>query len=128
MFFFLNFIGYIKICSCPFGLVLSRNGMECIPQKQCKSDEYRCLTGECILSRFLCDSKQDCPHGEDEDSVKCLHFMPKLCPASQFLCHDQTKCLDNKLQCNGIKDCNDGSDEKQCGPKHLCDPSNKKYY
>lgn len=105
--------------------MLSKNGFDCIPPKECKPDEYCCSTGECIPSRFRCDNKQDCPHGDDEDTVKCLSYVPNLCPKSQFLCHDQTKCLDKKLLCNGVKDCSDGSDENNCGSKHMCDPSNK---
>jgi len=115
------------VCSCPSGLVLSKNGLECILLKQCKSDEYRCSTGECILSRYQCDSKQDCPHGDDEDTVKCLHYIPNICPKSQFLCHDKSKCIDKKLLCDNVKDCNDSSDEKYCRLKHTCDPSNKYY-
>lgn len=105
-------------------MVLSKNGFECIQLKQCTTNEYRCSTGECIPSKLRCDSKEDCPHGDDEDAVKCLHFMPQLCPTSQFLCHDKIKCIDKKLLCNNIPDCNDGSDEKDCGPRHKCDPSN----
>lgn len=105
-------------------MVLSKNSLECVLLKECKRDEYRCSTGECILSRLRCDSKQDCPHGDDEDAVKCLHYMPNLCPKSQFLCHDKSKCLDKKLLCNNVKDCSDGSDENDCGPKHKCDPGN----
>lgn len=109
-------------------MALSTNGLECTKLKSCQVDEYRCLTGECILSRFLCDHKQDCLHGDDEDNTKCLNYVPNLCPKSQFLCHDQTKCIDKKLLCNNFKDCGDGSDEKDCGPKHMCDPSNKLYH
>lgn len=100
------------------------NGLECIPIKECKPDEYRCSTGECILSHYRCDSKQDCPRGDDEDAVKCLHYVPNVCPKSQFLCHDKTKCLDKKLRCNNVNDCDDGSDENDCGSKHTCDPGN----
>ncbi|VVC34061.1 Hypothetical protein CINCED_3A006126 [Cinara cedri] len=114
--------GKNKVCRCPSGLILSKNGLECTPFNQCKSDEYRCSTGECIHSRFRCDSKQDCLNGDDEDPIKCLSFMPDLCPKSQFLCHDKTKCIDKKMQCNNVNDCSDGSDEKNCGSKHTCDP------
>lgn len=117
----------MKVCRCPSGLVLSKNGLECIPINQCTPDEYRCITGECIQSRFRCDSKQDCPNGDDEDSIKCLWYTPNLCPKSQFLCHDKTKCIDKKLQCNNVNDCSDGSDEKSCESKHTCDPSNTFY-
>lgn len=105
---------------------MSKNALDCTSLKQCKSDEYRCSTGECILSRYRCDHKQDCPRGDDEDAVNCLNYIPNMCPKSQFLCHDKTKCIDKTLLCNNVEDCRDGSDEKDCGPKHLCDPSKNK--
>lgn len=108
-------------------MVLSKNRLNCTSLEQCRSDEYRCNTGECISSRLRCDSKPDCPRGDDEDVVKCFHYTPNSCPKSQFLCHDKTKCLDKKLMCNSVKDCSDGSDETDCGPKHICDSSNTFY-
>ncbi|XP_025205329.1 vitellogenin receptor [Melanaphis sacchari] len=110
-----------KVCGCPPGLVLSNNSLNCTLLGECKSDEYRCYTGECISSHFRCDLKKDCPRGDDEDAVKCLHYTANSCPKSQFLCHDKTKCLDKKHLCDSVKDCSDGSDETDCIPQHICD-------
>lgn len=105
-------------------MVLSNNSLNCTLLEECKSDEYRCYTGECISSHFRCDSKKDCPRGDDEDAVKCLHYTSNSCPKSQFLCHDKTKCLDKKHMCDNVKDCSDGSDETDCIPQHICDLCN----
>jgi len=116
-----------QVCGCPLGLVLSNNSLNCTSLGECKSDEYRCYTGECISSHSRCDFKKDCPRGDDEDAVKCLHYTPNSCPQSQFLCHDKTKCLDKKHMCDNVKDCSDGSDEIDCLHKHTCDSSSTFY-
>ncbi|KAH0630876.1 hypothetical protein JD844_004193, partial [Phrynosoma platyrhinos] len=37
------------------------------------------------------------------------------CPLGQFPCDNETVCLPQPLHCNGVVDCGDGADEKDCG-------------
>ena len=60
----------------------------------------------CISYEKVRDGRQDCLDGRDED------FLIENCTHSQlFLCLDQSRCLPKRLQCNGILNCIDGSDE-----------------
>lgn len=37
----------------------------------CSNEEFQCYSGECIPTRFLCDSFSDCTDGSDEISNNC---------------------------------------------------------
>lgn len=39
--------------------------------KACSTEEFECKSGECIPSRFLCDSYTDCSDGSDESPQQC---------------------------------------------------------
>ena len=40
-------------------------------------------------------------------------FLPPTikCPETWFFCRDASRCIEPASACNGVKDCNDGSDE-----------------
>ena len=40
--------------------------------------------------------------------------VPTACEANQFRCNDG-QCIDNSLKCDRKYDCQDGSDELNCG-------------
>ncbi|CAI4225913.1 unnamed protein product [Auanema sp. JU1783] len=40
------------------------------------------------------------------------------CPQNWFACQDLSKCLQPKLVCDNVKDCNDGSDEREFCYEH----------
>lgn len=44
------------------------------------------------------------------------HFPVSRCRPDQFKCEsDPNYCIDMSLVCNGIRECFDGSDERDCG-------------
>lgn len=46
----------------------------------------------------------------------CLKVNGEICPKeTDFRCHSDDKCIDSTLMCNQIFDCDDHSDEKNCG-------------
>lgn len=56
---------------------------------------------------------KDCPNGDDEEPSICKD---RVCRLDQFQCNDKT-CIPGNLACSGKAECNDGSDELNCG-KH----------
>ena len=62
---------------------------------------FRCISYEKVK-----DGRRDCSDYTDE------YHLIKNCTHNQlFLCLDQSRCLPKRLQCNGILNCIDGSDE-----------------
>jgi hypothetical protein len=73
----------------------------------CRSGEFTCSNGRCIMEKWRCDRDDDCGDGSDE-----IHCTKNQCdPIKQFQCADNT-CVPAKWRCDGELDCNDGSDER----------------
>lgn len=41
------------------------------PQGNCKTDQFRCNSGRCILKKWLCNGLDECGDGSDENAKTC---------------------------------------------------------
>ncbi|KRF94150.1 uncharacterized protein Dmoj_GI15893, isoform C [Drosophila mojavensis] len=85
-------------------------------EPECRGDAtffcYRSKTRVC--DEMTCDSKKDCPHGEDEEDCA------KVCTDEEFKCDDT--CLPLQMRCDGQTQCRDQTDEAGCPPKDIEQP------
>ncbi|XP_017724713.1 PREDICTED: MAM and LDL-receptor class A domain-containing protein 1 isoform X2 [Rhinopithecus bieti] len=62
-------------------------------RKLCSADEFPCSRGQCIAKESVCDSRQDCSDGSDEDPETCskhltCDFESGFCGWERFLTED----------------------------------------
>lgn len=48
-------------------------------------------------------------------SMSQRRAMPKPCLDGYFACNSTDRCIEQRYNCDGINDCDDGSDEAYCG-------------
>ena len=75
----------------------------------CGPDQFKCASGNCIESEWVCDTKTDCMDNSDE--VNCPSI---TCPPYEFRCAIQERCITTRFVCDGDNDCGDNSDEDNC--------------
>lgn len=89
----------------------------------CRPDEFQCLNGRCIDSRYRCDRRSDCSDGSDEANCPPIPTPPPTerpppyqpeCPRGQTHCATGGQCIRFNQFCDGRIDCNDLSDETRC--------------
>lgn len=103
----------------------------------CNDQEFRCpylAETRCFHYDRLCDGTDDCGDGSDETNCDsneadqpAAPIPPPVpapdsveedvsrCSSVQFECKRDGKCIDKALECNHKYDCEDGSDETECG-------------
>ncbi|XP_055374705.1 basement membrane-specific heparan sulfate proteoglycan core protein isoform X7 [Condylostylus longicornis] len=72
------------------------------------------ISGKEICNIQLCDGNQDCPHGEDENEMKCDE---RGCRDDEFSCDNGSHCVPLYKKCDSYPDCEDYSDESGCETK-----------
>ncbi|XP_043928446.1 suppressor of tumorigenicity 14 protein homolog [Protopterus annectens] len=74
----------------------------------CGSEELSCINGKCKQNK-MCSGENECD--DDSRESDCMH---KSCSSLGFRCLDG-KCVNKPhAECDGVKDCSDGSDEVNC--------------
>ena len=83
----------------------------------CSAASFRCIsnieamTGPyCIHYSLVCDGTEQCLRGDDEDELACS----TTCSTESFRC-DNGDCVPGHYRCDYVNDCDDRSDENDCG-------------
>ena len=78
--------------------------------------EWRCQNNTCINNTQLCDRRNDCPDGSDEEFCNFICYNDEtveLEVSSLLSCFVNTILISQKV-CDGKPDCRDGEDENNC--------------
>lgn len=84
----------------------------------CPKFAFRCAYGACVAGQKECNGIADCADGSDEVTANCPAATDAIVFAcddrdrpNQFRCRSGDQCVSGESQCDGKRDCRDGSDE-----------------
>lgn len=81
-------------------------------QVACQNGYFKCNNSQCVFKAYICDGRDDCGDGSDEDSRHACGPPPFRCPHGQWQCPGVSeRCVNNTSVCNGKPDCPNGADE-----------------
>ncbi len=86
--------------------------------QKCKSDEFHCENGKCILSNWKCNGRNECGDGSDERNCDdiCLGANQVKCGSVNSHNRGAAGCYSfPKERCDFIWNCENGADERGCG-------------
>ncbi|XP_071949193.1 uncharacterized protein [Antedon mediterranea] len=106
------------LCFAIVSLSTFGNAMDCDKLKEYVPNPYKCpVSGECIFSEWVCDTKVDCVDKSDEGVDQCADDWKNSCKndfiGDPFQCNNGM-CISASKSCDGVSDCLDGSDEINC--------------
>ena len=95
---------------------------------QCHEWQFQCTNGNCVFSNWECDGETDCHDGSDEhdgchNSTAFVALQPEVprpsfpsgeCNEWMYKC-ESSQCVPYWWKCDGVADCDDASDERECG-------------
>ncbi|TDG47498.1 hypothetical protein AWZ03_006090 [Drosophila navojoa] len=71
---------------------------------------HRCPLGACLPQSALCNGRNDCHDGSDEDEAKCRELKQR-CGPGEMKCRSSAKCVPKSKFCDHVPDCEDMTDE-----------------
>ncbi|CAA9998006.1 unnamed protein product [Nesidiocoris tenuis] len=102
-----------EVCSTFFLGLASNSEIKLIPSiVACQNGYFKCNNSQCVFKAYICDGRDDCGDGSDEDNRHACGPPDFRCPHGQWMCPGVSeRCVNNSQVCDGKPDCPNGSDE-----------------